>query len=149
MSHVAIVLCSLIVLQPLSIAAQNGAAVTSPIVPVAAQPKQEPDAFEWRPAINQSMRFLLIQHGFRLAVQPGTRARLKGPFFQDWGESIMATGVKRRVQPMLGFKRFLNARVVIAGIEFAEKIKKQQYDLRRIGGVQASHAEMCQRTMAA
>jgi transposase-like protein len=57
--------------------------------------------------------------------------------------------VKRRVQPMLGFKTFLNARVVIAGIEFAQKIKKQQYDLRRIGGVQASHAEMWQRTMAA
>ena len=50
---------------------------------------------------------------------------------------------------MLGFKTFLNARVVIAGIEFAEKIKKQQYDLRRIGGMQASHAEMWQRTMAA
>ncbi len=57
--------------------------------------------------------------------------------------------VKRRVQPMLGFKTFLNARVVIAGIEFAEKIKKRQYDLIRIGGVQASHAEMWQRTMAA
>ena len=44
--------------------------------------------------------------------------------------------VKSRVQPMLGFKTFLNARVVMAGIEFAQKIKKQQYDLRRIGGVQ-------------
>src|SRR5919199_5243617 len=38
--------------------------------------------------------------------------------------------VKRRVQPMLGFQSFVNARVVIAGIEFAQKIKKRQYDLR-------------------
>jgi hypothetical protein len=47
---------------------------------------------------------------------------------------------------MLGFKTFVNARVVIAGIEFVEKIKKQHYDLIRIGGMQASHAEMWQRT---
>ncbi len=37
---------------------------------------------------------------------------------------------------MLGFKKVLNACVVIAGIEFAEKIKNQHYDLRRIGGMQ-------------
>jgi hypothetical protein len=44
---------------------------------------------------------------------------------------------------------FENARVVFAGIEFAEKIKEQQCDVRRFGGVQASHAEMWQRPMAA
>ncbi len=57
--------------------------------------------------------------------------------------------VKKRVQPMLGFQSFENARVVISGIEFAEKIKKRQYDLRRLGGIQASHAEMWQRVLAA
>jgi transposase-like protein len=57
--------------------------------------------------------------------------------------------LKRRVVPMLGFKRFDNARVVIAGVEFAEKIKKRQYDLRRVGGNQASPAEMWHRAMAA
>jgi transposase-like protein len=57
--------------------------------------------------------------------------------------------VKNRVQPMLGFQSFENARVVIGGIEFAEKIKKRQYDLRRLGGVQASNAEMWQKAMAA
>jgi transposase-like protein len=57
--------------------------------------------------------------------------------------------VKSRVQPMLGFKSFDNARVVIAGIEFAQKIKKRQYDLRQLGGVQASHAQMWQKSMAA
>ncbi len=57
--------------------------------------------------------------------------------------------VKKRVQPMLGFQSFDNAWVVIGGIEFAEKIKKQQYDLRRIGGAKASYAEMWQRVLAA
>lgn len=57
--------------------------------------------------------------------------------------------VKKRVQPMLGFQSFDNARVVIGGIEFAEKIKKRQYDLRRLGGIQASHAEMWRRVLAA
>ncbi len=39
--------------------------------------------------------------------------------------------VKKRV---LGFQSFDNARIVIGGIEFAEKIKKRQYDLRRLRG---------------
>jgi hypothetical protein len=50
---------------------------------------------------------------------------------------------------MLGFKSFENARVVIAGIEFAQKIIKRQYDLRRLSGADASHAQMWQRMMAA
>lgn len=37
------------------------------------------------------MRFLLLEHGFRLALQPGTRRRLGGPFLRDWGESVRAT----------------------------------------------------------
>ena len=50
---------------------------------------------------------------------------------------------------MLGFKSFENARVVIAGIELAQKISKSQYDLRRLGGADASHAHVWQRVMAA
>jgi transposase-like protein len=57
--------------------------------------------------------------------------------------------VKRRVNPMLGFKSFDNARIVLAGIEFAQKIRKQQYDLRHLGGVHASYARMWHRAMAA
>jgi transposase-like protein len=57
--------------------------------------------------------------------------------------------VKRRVNPMLGFKSFENARVVIAGIELAQKISKRQYDLRRLGGTEASQAHVWQRVMAA
>jgi hypothetical protein len=38
---------------------------------------------------------------------------------------------------------------MLGGIEFAQKIKKQQYDLRHLSGSQASPAEMWQRAMAA
>lgn len=36
--------------------------------------------------------------------------------------------VKQRVYPMLGFKRFRHATVVIRGIELVHKIRKGQYD---------------------
>src|SRR5947209_16662167 len=38
--------------------------------------------------------------------------------------------IKRRVRPMLGFKRFETAAVTIRGIELAAKIKKQQFNLK-------------------
>lgn len=57
--------------------------------------------------------------------------------------------VKRRVSPMLGFKSFANARVVLAGLEFAQKIIKRQYDLLRLGGADAEPCSNVQRAMAA
>jgi len=50
---------------------------------------------------------------------------------------------------MLGFKSFENARVVIAGIELAQKISKRPYDLRRLGGTAASRVHLWQRVRAA
>jgi transposase-like protein len=38
--------------------------------------------------------------------------------------------IKQRIRPMLGFKRFETAAVTIRGIELAEKIKKNQFNLR-------------------
>ena len=35
--------------------------------------------------------------------------------------------MKERLQPMLGFKTFYNARRVIIGIELAQKIHKRQF----------------------
>jgi transposase-like protein len=58
-------------------------------------------------------------------------------------------GGKRRVNPMLGFQSFENARVVIAGIELAQKISKRPYELRRLGGTDASQAHVWQRVRAA
>jgi transposase-like protein len=37
--------------------------------------------------------------------------------------------VKSRVAPMLGFKRFFNARRVLSGVELAQKIIKGQFGL--------------------
>ena len=38
--------------------------------------------------------------------------------------------IKQRVRPMLGFKRFETAAMMIRGIELAEKITKQQFNLK-------------------
>jgi transposase-like protein len=42
--------------------------------------------------------------------------------------------IKQRIWPMLGFKRFETAAVTIQGIELAEKIKKQQFNLKLLTG---------------
>jgi transposase-like protein len=41
-------------------------------------------------------------------------------------------GVKLRIGPMLGFKRFKTAAITIAGIELLLRIRKGQFDLRRL-----------------
>jgi transposase-like protein len=40
--------------------------------------------------------------------------------------------VKSRVGPMLGFKRFGNAAIVITGIELAQKLRKGQFNIHRL-----------------
>jgi len=40
--------------------------------------------------------------------------------------------VKSRVDPMLGFKRFGNAAVVITGIELAQTLRKGQINVQRL-----------------
>jgi transposase-like protein len=40
--------------------------------------------------------------------------------------------IKQRIYPMLGFKRFANAAMIISGIELAQKIRKGQFDIARI-----------------
>ena len=37
--------------------------------------------------------------------------------------------IRQRIRPMIGFKRFDTATVTIRGIELAEKIKKDQFNL--------------------
>jgi transposase-like protein len=41
--------------------------------------------------------------------------------------------VKSRIVPMLGFKVFKRAAVMIAGIELLHRIRKGQFDLRSLG----------------
>jgi transposase-like protein len=42
--------------------------------------------------------------------------------------------IKARVGPMLGFKRFFNARRVVAGVELVQKIVKGQFDVHATFG---------------
>ena len=57
--------------------------------------------------------------------------------------------VKQRLRPMLGFKSFQFAAVVIGGVELAEKIKKGQFKLGTLGGRTATLPEIWQAALAA
>lgn len=51
-------------------------------------PRDSMQGFQWGAAFKQSLLFLGIQHGFRLATEEGSRADLKGPFFRDYWKSL-------------------------------------------------------------
>jgi transposase-like protein len=57
--------------------------------------------------------------------------------------------VKQRLRPMLGLKSFRTAAVVISGIELAEKIKKGQYKIGKLGGRTATMPAIWQAALAA
>jgi transposase-like protein len=57
--------------------------------------------------------------------------------------------VKQRLRPMLGLKSFRTAAVVIGGIELAEKIKKDQFKIGKLGGAKARMPEIWQTALAA
>src|SRR5215203_3072545 len=59
----------------------------TPVLPLS-NPVTQDTTFEWKPALSQSMRFLFVEHGFRLVMQPKTRQRLGGPFVSDYIESV-------------------------------------------------------------
>jgi transposase-like protein len=57
--------------------------------------------------------------------------------------------IKQRIRPMLGFNRFETATVTIRGIELAEKIKKQQFNLKPLTGKAANAPEIWAAVLAA
>jgi transposase-like protein len=57
--------------------------------------------------------------------------------------------VKQRLRPMLGLKSFRTAAVVISGIELAEKIKKKQFHMSKLGGPPATMPKIWQAALAA
>src|SRR4029077_603561 len=57
--------------------------------------------------------------------------------------------IKLRIRPMLGFKRFETAAVTIRGIELAEKIKKQQFNLKPLTGKATTAPEIWAAVLAA
>lgn len=61
-------------------------AMILPVAP-AAVARENPDRVRWRPLVAQSVRFLLVEQGFRLATEPATRhPRLS--FFRGYAESV-------------------------------------------------------------
>jgi transposase-like protein len=57
--------------------------------------------------------------------------------------------VKQRIRPMLGFKRFDNAAVTISGIGLAEKIKKGEFKIGKLGDRKATMSERWNAALAA
>ena len=57
--------------------------------------------------------------------------------------------VKHRLGPMLGLKSFRTVAVVIAGVELAEKIKKGQVKIGKLGGTTATMPEIWHAVLAA
>ena len=57
--------------------------------------------------------------------------------------------VKQRLRPMLGLKSFKTAAVVIGGIELAEKIKKGQFKIGKLGGSRATVTKIWESALAA
>ena len=57
--------------------------------------------------------------------------------------------VKQPLRPMLGLKSLRTAAVVIGGIELAEKIKKGQFKIGKLGGRTATMPEIWQAALAA
>ena len=57
--------------------------------------------------------------------------------------------IKQRIRPMLGFKRFQTAAIIINGIELAEKIRKQQFKTRNLPGRPVAAPDVWAAVMAA
>ena len=57
--------------------------------------------------------------------------------------------IKQRLRPMLGLKSFQTADIVISGIELAEKIKKGQFKLGKLGGSAPTMPEIWRAALAA
>ncbi len=73
--------------EPRSVAAT--APTSSPSAPVIEGPPRR--GVDWKSTILQSASFLMIEQGFRIGTQPGTREALKGKFFDEWFKSVTAT----------------------------------------------------------
>jgi len=51
-------------------------------------PRTGENEVDWQSVARQSALFTGIQHAFRVATEPGTRAGLKGPFFPGYANSV-------------------------------------------------------------
>ena len=69
--------------------AAPAASFVRPVAPVL-RPREpwlmpgEKHGVDWAALLKQSALFLTVEHGFRFATEPGTRAGLRGPFLNGW-----------------------------------------------------------------
>jgi transposase-like protein len=56
--------------------------------------------------------------------------------------------IKQRIRPMLGFKRFDHAAVIISEIELAEQIKKGQFKTGKFGNRKSTMSELWNAALA-
>lgn len=69
--------------------------------------------------------------------------------FPNLRRALLYRGIKQRLRPMLGFKSFESATIVISGIELAEQIKEGQFNTGKLGGSAATMPEIWQAALAA
>ena len=84
----------------------------------------------------------------RVETRLGEELRAREPRLTEITSHLVGAGGKR-VRPMLGFNRFETAAVTIRGIELAEKIKKQQFNLKSLIGKAANAPEIWAAVLAA
>lgn len=72
--------------------AENGGGVIRTIRPASSTEvwtrPERGSGIDWDGLSRQSSMFLAVQHAFRLAAEPGTRAGMRGPFFRGWMQSV-------------------------------------------------------------
>lgn len=66
----------------------QGADPSSGDIAAASSAKNDEAAVEWPSLFRQSMFFLGVQHGFRVATEPGTREGLRGSYFKGYVDSL-------------------------------------------------------------
>lgn len=55
---------------------------------VSSSSNNAPTDVDWVQIVKASSRFLVVQHAFRMATEPGTRSELRGPFVRDYLTSV-------------------------------------------------------------
>jgi hypothetical protein len=73
---------------PESSSADGGASAILPAPITKVELKDKSLGVDWRGLAVQSYKFLVLEHAFRFATEPGTRRGMKGPFLSTYAESI-------------------------------------------------------------
>jgi hypothetical protein len=68
--------------------AQDSLAIPASAIPTIQATDSGINTFQWKSAVVDASIFLGLEHGFRLAEDPLVRAGLRGPFFEDYFDSI-------------------------------------------------------------